>query len=63
VIPAARIIALQIVVPVPMVGPRWARCTGEQRTREAMIQAFAGGRRDEGSYRQDNSFHYLIARA
>lgn len=36
---------------------------GEHPTREAMIQAFSGSRRDDGSYRQDNSFHYLIARA
>jgi len=36
---------------------------GEPRTRDAMIEAFAGSRRDDGSYRQENSFHYLIARA
>jgi SAM-dependent methyltransferase len=36
---------------------------GEQATREALAGAFADSRRPDGSYRQDNSFLYLVARA
>ena len=36
---------------------------GEQATRDALAAAFAGSRQPDGSYRQDNSFRYLIARA
>jgi SAM-dependent methyltransferase len=36
---------------------------GEQATRDALTAAFAGSRQRDGSYRQDNSFRYLIARA
>jgi SAM-dependent methyltransferase len=36
---------------------------GAQSTRDSMVTAFAGSRRRDGSYRQDNSFHYLIAHA
>ena len=31
--------------------------------RKALAAAFAGSRQPDGSYRQDNSFRYLIARA
>jgi SAM-dependent methyltransferase len=34
---------------------------GEQATREALGAAFADSRQLDGSYRQDNSFRYLIA--
>jgi len=36
---------------------------GEPSTRTALAAAFAGSRQPGGSYRQDNSFRYLIARA
>jgi SAM-dependent methyltransferase len=36
---------------------------GEQATRDALTASFAGSRQPDGSYRQDNSFRYLIARA
>lgn len=36
---------------------------GEPSTRKALAVAFAGSRQPGGSYRQDNSFRYLIARA
>jgi SAM-dependent methyltransferase len=36
---------------------------GEPSVREALAAAFAGSRQPDGSYRQDNSFRYLIARA
>lgn len=36
---------------------------GEEATRSALTAAFAGSRQSDGSYRQDNSFRYLIARA
>ena len=36
---------------------------GEPSTRKALTAAFAGSRQPGGSYRQDNSFRYLIARA
>jgi hypothetical protein len=36
---------------------------GEPSTRKALAAAFAGSRQPDGSYRQDNSFRYLIARA
>lgn len=36
---------------------------GEQATRDALAAAFADSRQPDGSYRQDNSFRYLIARA
>jgi SAM-dependent methyltransferase len=36
---------------------------GEQAAREALAGAFAGSHQPDGSYRQDNSFRYLIARA
>jgi hypothetical protein len=36
---------------------------GEPSTRKALAGAFAGSRQPDGSYRQDNSFRYLIARA
>jgi SAM-dependent methyltransferase len=36
---------------------------GEPATRTALAAAFAGSRQPDGSYRQDNSFRYLIARA
>jgi SAM-dependent methyltransferase len=36
---------------------------GEPVTRDALAGAFAGSRRADGSYRQDNSFHFLVARA
>lgn len=35
---------------------------GAQATREALATAFADSRQPDGSYRQDNSFRYLIAR-
>jgi hypothetical protein len=34
---------------------------GEQATREALGAALADSRQRDGSYRQDNSFRYLIA--
>ena len=36
---------------------------GEPATRNALAAAFTGSRQPDGSYRQDNSFRYLIARA
>ncbi len=36
---------------------------GEPATRKALATAFADSRQPDGSYRQDNSFRYLIARA
>jgi hypothetical protein len=36
---------------------------GEPSTRQALAAAFADSRQPDGSYRQDNSFRYLIARA
>jgi hypothetical protein len=36
---------------------------GPQVTCEALATAFAGSRQPDGSYRQDNSFRYLIAKA
>ena len=36
---------------------------GEQATREALSAAFAEHRRSDGTYRQDNVFRYLVARA
>jgi hypothetical protein len=36
---------------------------GEPATRKALATAFASSRQPGGSYRQDNSFRYLIARA
>jgi SAM-dependent methyltransferase len=36
---------------------------GEAATRKALTAAFTGSRQPGGSYRQDNSFRYLIARA
>jgi SAM-dependent methyltransferase len=36
---------------------------GEPATRKALAAAFAGSRQPDGSYRQDNAFRYLIARA
>ena len=36
---------------------------GEPSTRKALATAFADSRQPGGSYRQDNSFRYLIARA
>jgi SAM-dependent methyltransferase len=36
---------------------------GERATRDALTAAFAGSRRPDGTYRQDNSFRYLVARA
>jgi SAM-dependent methyltransferase len=40
-----------------------ARMAIEQAARNALTAAFAGSRQPDGSYRQDNSFRYLIARA
>jgi SAM-dependent methyltransferase len=37
--------------------------TGEPSTRKALATAFAGSRQPDGSYRQNNTFRYLIARA
>ena len=36
---------------------------GESATREALASAFAASRRSDGTYRQDNVFRFLIARA
>jgi SAM-dependent methyltransferase len=36
---------------------------GEPATRKALATAFAGSRQPDGSYRQDNAFRYVIARA
>jgi hypothetical protein len=36
---------------------------GEPSTREALAASFADSRQPDGSYRQDNVFRYLIARA
>ena len=36
---------------------------GEPSTRAALTAAFAGSRQPDGSYRQDNTFRYLISRA
>jgi len=36
---------------------------GESATREALGAAFAASRRSDGSYRQDNVFRFLVARA
>ena len=36
---------------------------GEPATRNALTAAFADSRKPDGSYRQDNAFRYLIARA
>jgi SAM-dependent methyltransferase len=36
---------------------------GEPSTREALAAAFADSRQPDGSYRQDNVFRYLLARA
>ena len=36
---------------------------GESATREALAAAFAASRQSDGSYRQDNVFRFLIARA
>ena len=37
--------------------------SGLPATRGALTRAFAGSRRPDGSYRQDNVFRYLVARA
>ncbi len=34
---------------------------GEAATRQALIDAFAGARQDDGSYRHENVFRYLVA--
>jgi hypothetical protein len=46
-------------------GPARAAIThsGLQATRGALTRAFAGSRKPDGTYRQDNVFRYLIARA
>jgi hypothetical protein len=36
---------------------------GEAAVREALAGAYAGSRQSDGTYRQDNVFRYVVARA
>jgi SAM-dependent methyltransferase len=42
---------------------RCIQVAGEEATRQALTNAFAHARRDDGSYRLDNEFRFLIASA